>query len=366
MKIILVGGQSIPGAGGVEAYMYNLAITLKSYGNETTLICSDRNAYTEIVDEIEIIHNNCPRSNVIAIPLLFFKSIPYIIKHRKEIDIVNFQSILFAFIPGWIALLCGCKVCYTIHSLAEDNHKHGYLFRILIKIVAFISIWLCGKNILTISHTKAQEIKKRYGKTCSVIPCGVNRPVDICNSDILKRFNIKAGYYYLTIGRIDPIKNLDILIDAFNKRDNSKFQLVIAGDFANDYGLSLIECAKSNPNIIFVGRVMGNDKEFLLKNCFVNCLVSSSEGMPISLLEAMAYGKPCIVSDIPAIHEVVQYDWVKWCNARDINSLADQMSVSESNYNATISSGKEMANYIMKNHTWDKIAQRYIDYIIQL
>ncbi len=365
MKIVFVGGQSVPGIGGVEAYMLNMAKTLIVLGHDVTIICSDRKAFSVDIDGIEIVHLVCPKSNMYALPMLFFKSMSYIYKNRKSIDIVNFQSIFFAFLPGWFATLCGCKVCFTIHSLAEDNPKHGKLTKTMMRIITFISIWFCGKNILTVSNSKAKEIKLRYAKTCSVVPCGVNLPNKAVTSNILEQYNIKQGHYYLTIGRIDPIKNIDILIQAFIKRHNSDFQLVIAGDYTNDYGKYLQHMAQGNKNVLFVGSVMGDDKDFLLKNCFVNCLVSSSEGMPISLLEAMAYGKPCIVSDIPAIHEVVHTNWVRWCKVRDVNSLVVQMNIAETDDNINMY-GQEMAAYIINCHSWNHIAIKYINYLNSL
>lgn len=363
MRIVLIGGQCIPGIGGIESYVLNMAKALTLLGDKVTIICCDREAYTTTIDDIEIVHLICPKSNVIALPLLFLKSLSYIIKHRKNIDVVNYQSIFFAFIAGWIAKLCRCKVCYTIHSLAEDNPKHGKITKAIMKIAAFISIYCCGKNILTVSNSKAKEIKSRYGKRCTVLPCGVNMPMDIASSDILDRFGIQSGYYYLTIGRMDPIKNLDILIQAFTKRNNPKFQLVLAGDDANPHGTYLRDLAKNNHNIIFVGPVMGADKETLLKNSFANCLVSSSEGMPLSLLEAMSYGKPCIVSDIPAIREVLQDGWGMWCKTRDIESTSHQMEIAEDNYDDVLNRSAQMSMYILEHHTWDNIALRYKSYI---
>lgn len=363
MKIVLIGGQSIPGIGGIESYMLNLASSLTKLGNEVTLICSSREGYTADYNGIKIIHKVCPKSNVIAFPLLFLKSIGFIIKNRKSIDVVNFQSIFFAFISGWIASICGCKVYYTIHSLAEDNPKHKWYIKAAMKICAFISIYACGKNIITISDSKATEIKKRYGKKCYVIPCGVTLPMLNPVSEILNRYNIVPNKYYLTIGRIDPIKNLDILIKAFIKRENHNFQLVLAGDYSNNYGQELLNLCQDQPNIIFVGSVMGEDKEYLLKNSFANCLVSSSEGMPLSLLEAMAYAKPCIVTDIPAIHEIMKDDWGLWCQVKDINAIANHMAALESDQNNISQVVEVMQNHIIGNHTWDNIAHRYIKHL---
>ena len=66
--------------------------------------------------------------------------------------------------------------------------------------------------------------------------------------------------------------------------------MVIGGDINNAYGRTIVERAKGCKNIIFPGIVYGDAKIALLKNCMAYCLVSSSEGLPIALLEGMSYG----------------------------------------------------------------------------
>jgi glycosyltransferase involved in cell wall biosynthesis len=88
--------------------------------------------------------------------------------------------------------------------------------------------------------------------------------------------------------------------------------------------------------------------------------------MPLSLLEAMSYSKPCIVSDIPAIHEVLEDNWGLWCTARDVNSLIEQMTTLEACYNEIIEKCPNMSAYVLNNHTWDRIAERYTSYILSL
>lgn len=363
MRIVLIGGQEVPGIGGAETYMMNLAKELCRQGHSATIICSGRNAYATNVDNVKIIHKVCPKSNMVALPLLFLKSIGYIIRKRKEIDVVNYQSIFLAFLPGWIAHIFGCKACYTIHSLAEDNPKHGTLMKFLMKIVTFISIWLCGSNIITISKSKAREIKARYGKNCAVIPCGIAESKDCMDTDIFDRFGIKKGEYYLTIGRIDPVKNLDTLIKSFDRRCKSGKQLVIAGNYENEHGRYLKALAGSNPNVIFTGIVMGDDKETLLKYCYANCLVSSSEGMPISLLESMLQAKPCIVTDIPAIREIMEDDWGYWCKVQDVDTLCAQMKKLENEYSTAKEKGILMKESVLNNNLWEMVTKKYIEYL---
>ena len=57
--------------------------------------------------------------------------------------------------------------------------------------------------------------------------------------------------------------------------------------------------ARNNENIQFAGYVEGTLLEELYSNAYAYILPSTIEGQSIGLLEAMSYGLPCIVSDIP-------------------------------------------------------------------
>lgn len=81
---------------------------------------------------------------------------------------------------------------------------------------------------------------------------------------------------------------------------------MIGGDVDNAYGKTILERAKGCKNIIFPGVVYGEAKAALLQNCLAYCLVSSSEGLPIALLEGMSYGKIPVVTRIPSIQEVLE------------------------------------------------------------
>jgi glycosyltransferase involved in cell wall biosynthesis len=128
----------------------------------------------------------------------------------------------------------------------------------------------------------------------------------------------------------------------------------------------LLQLAANNENIVFTGSVMGIDKEVLLENCFVNCLVSSSEGMPISLLEAMVHNKPCIVSDIPAIREIMPQGSAHWCAVGDVDNIAQCMNYIENNPSSINVDSEDMLQYVRNNHAWEKISERYASYIKSL
>ena len=113
--------------------------------------------------------------------------------------------------------------------------------------------------------------------------------------------------YILFLARLVPEKGLDYLIDAYNNLKTDK-KLVIAGGGSDtsDYVNTIKNKVKNNSNIIMTGFVQGNTLEELFSNCFLYCLPSDVEGMPLSLLEAMSYGNKCLVSNIEENTSVVE------------------------------------------------------------
>lgn len=359
MRTVFVGAQEKPN--GVSSYTYNLAAELNHRGIKSSVLsfgsCSKEFDYKGTL----IKQYKCPGGTMTSIPILYWKSIPYLIKNRKNIDMVSYQTTTFSILPSLIVRLFGMKACTIIHSLAEDNPKHNRKMKLLLRVMMKTAL-LFSKNVITVSHTKAKEVKEKYGKKCRVIPCGVFLPDNhSLNSDILERFKIRSGKFFLTIGRVDPIKNLEVLVDAFMSHDYGEYQLVIGGNTDTEYGKSIVARAAGCQNIIFVGMVSGDAKELLLKECMAYCLVSSSEGLPIALLESMSYGKIPVVSRIPAIEEVLaNYNIGFWSDAKNVEQLANNMMALENNYSHFKDYGRVAFQIVKEKYTWSKIADSYI------
>ncbi len=359
MRTVFVGAQEKPN--GVSSYTYNLAAELNRKGFKSSVLsfgsCNKESEYKGVL----IKQYKCPGGTMTSIPVLYWKSLPYIIKNRKVIDIVSYQTTTFSILPSLIVRMFGMKACTIIHSLAEDNPKHSYKMKFLLRTMMRFALKF-SKAIITVSNTKAKEILDRYGEKCYVVSCGVFLPENrLLNTDVMKRYGIKSGKYFLTIGRVDPIKNLEILIDAFKQHDYGEFQLVIGGNTDTEYGQSIVKRALGCKNIIFVGMVSGDTKEALLKDCMAYCLVSSSEGLPIALLEGMSYGKIPIVTRIPAIQEVLEKHNVGlWSDVKNVEQVSQNMKAVEMNYEKLKSHGNSALDIVKENYTWSQIADKYI------
>ncbi len=114
--------------------------------------------------------------------------------------------------------------------------------------------------------------------------------------------DITGEPYLLFMGRIHPVKGLDLLIQAFSRLESSHFRLKIAGPVQArdaDYAAQLrqqVERAGLRERVDFLGPVSGEQKWKLYRNAWVFCLPSHSEGIGMVNLEAAACRTPVITT----------------------------------------------------------------------
>lgn len=140
-----------------------------------------------------------------------------------------------------------------------------------------------------------QRFVSLYGccPTCRIIPPVVPEPVKPSNS-----LSPVPGRYILFLGRREPHKGIDMLIEAFKKFEDHNISLVVAGP-----GSPL---KIPNSRIHDLGRITDDLKARLLTDCDLLCVPSTDETFGIVYTEAMSYGKPVIALDIPPVNEIVE------------------------------------------------------------
>ncbi len=208
-------------------------------------------------------------------------------------------------------------------------------------------------EIIVLSKGVQKYFKDTYGRDTAFIPNGVNKP-EIKEADIITtNYGLKKDDYILFLARIVPEKGLHYLIDAF-KETNTDKKLVIAGgaSHTNDYLEEIKRKASEDSRIIMTGFVQGQELEELFSNCYLYCLPSDIEGMPISLLEAMSYGCTCLVSDIEENVQVCENYAIQFKkgNIEDLKIKLEQSLNNNINNSTT-----DISNFILEKYNWNKI-----------
>jgi glycosyltransferase involved in cell wall biosynthesis len=236
-----------------------------------------------------------------------------LVKERKKIQLVNIHAPA-AFVVAPIIKVLGFKLVLTVHDRIDLNPGYGRFGRFLLLSALTVAIRFADGIILVSGHLR--ELIKKHKN----IPLVIARPgikvENINESDkirILKEMGCWEQPFALYLGRLRPGKGLEKLIANFHFVDDKKLKLIIAGSPRTpDYMDNLCTLVTGDKRIHFIGHVEGIKKNALLAETSVFVLPSESESVSITVLEAIAYGRRCIVNDIPAMHELK-----KLCNLSD-------------------------------------------------
>lgn len=127
-------------------------------------------------------------------------------------------------------------------------------------------------------------------------------------SDFRKELGISSNTPLCGIvSRLSSEKNLFLFIDAVRRVTNKMptAMFVIAGDGPERNALSAHISGNSlDDNVLLLGQ--RNDIPRLLSALDLFVLCSKTEGMPLTLIEAMAAGRPVIATDVGGVREVVE------------------------------------------------------------
>ncbi len=207
----------------------------------------------------------------------------------------------------------------TIHSrdLKIIDYKLGILGKKISKLILNSSsgVTVTSKNIL---KTVESVLNKSEINNLNIIqyPMGIDSiNIENTNKDlnILKILESKTKYI-LYLGRLVEKKGLEDLIygfSAFSK--NSNYKLIIAGFGNLEFKLkTLVKEQNLENRIIFAGKVGLSEKKSLFEKSQILIVPSGiqtglpSEGMPVTILEGLYFGKVVIASDQTNCEDIIQ------------------------------------------------------------
>ncbi|MFL2573917.1 MAG: glycosyltransferase family 4 protein [Flavobacteriales bacterium] len=246
----------------------------------------------------------------------FFRVISFSIKvykiaKKEKIDVIHAHAMFFCLIAGKITSISLNKpLIYEVRSLWEERFKRtNFLNFLLFSFVTFLETFcmFLADHIIAINQNLKIELQNRLILKKRKITV-VENAVDF--DRIFTSKNTRSELVFGYIGTISPIEGLDLLIEAFNNL-NLPNKLLIFGD-----GIELENLKKlssSNNNIIYQGKVSNSEiiKAYNQIDIIVNPRKSSyltNSVTPLKTLEAMAYKKLVLASDVGGMKELIKDD----------------------------------------------------------
>ncbi len=299
------------GLGGNETYAVNLIEALAEIDsvNRYTLYVTKKQA----IERFErrwpnvSLRLTLPHTPLVRIPLTLAVEL-----RRRPVDLLHVQYTSPPFTP--------CPVVNTIHDLSFEHLPETFKKRSLRQMRLTIrKSAQTASHIITCSSFSRDDIVKTYKVDADRVtvtplaPSSIFKPVkDPVRIDkVLGKFGIDSDYI-LTVGSIQPRKNLPRLINAYatlcqERRVENLPKLVIAGKRGWLYRETLAAASNSTvkDQIIFTGYVPNEDLSVLYSaaKCFI--YPSFFEGFGLPPLEAMRCGTPTITGNRTCLPEVV-------------------------------------------------------------
>ncbi len=167
---------------------------------------------------------------------------------------------------------------------------------VLLKLLNYFILPYCNVIIITQKYLKNYLPKFARSKSV-VIPNGIS-------IDIFKPVKADKKYNVIFVGRLEPQKNLSILLKAIRLLPQNLRTLLIIGNGSLKEKI-VSECKISQIHLKLLTKVQNRQLPLYLNSARIFVLPSIVEGHPKALLEAMGCSLAVIVNDIEAVRDVV-------------------------------------------------------------
>jgi len=280
-------GNSIEEIGGIKYY--------RTYSNNNELVNEKKSSFFLQIKKF--------------LRIIKFTQKVFKIAKNEQVDIIHAHAMFFCAIAAKITSISLNKpLIYEVRSLWEERYKKKNFFNYI--VFSFITCletfcMFLADHIIAINQNLKIELKKRLllkKQKITVVENAVDleRVVD----SVINRNELVFGY----VGTISPIEGLDLLITAF-KNLGIKNKLLIFGT-----GIELENLKKlsiENNNIKFRGKVSNSEifKAYNQIDIIVNPRISTyltNSVTPLKTLEAMAYKKIVLASDVGGMKELIK------------------------------------------------------------
>ena len=354
MKIAMLGHKQFPTrTGGVEVVVAELAPRLAARGVEVTVYDRGKIEGPEEVMGVKRVGTfTFKKQSLNAFLSSFFATFKIL---PKKYDIVHYHAIGPS-VPLFLAHLFRKNTVSTIHGLNWRVDKWGKFAKKYLRLGEKIAAKYADE-VVVLSEDMHQYFLDTYGRDTTLILNGVSSVPYTEPEVITERFGLEGGDYLLYVGRISPEKGPQDLIEGFKKSRCGK-KLVIAGSLPdNEFGAQIRAAAEGRDDIVFTGFAGEELLRELYSNCALYVLPSHTEGLALTLLEAMSVGAKCLVSDIPE-NTCVLGDFGFSFKVEDTDDLARQLENAVLADNPDPEGEKE---YVSINYSYDRVVDQHIE-----
>ena len=357
IRVAMIGQKGYPPVhGGIEKHVAELAARLGQWGISSEIY--SRPHYSGADGPVDL-----PKVSVRRIPSIATKHLDAI-SHTllstadvlaRKVDLVHYHAMgpgLLAGIPRWLR---GLPTVVTVHGLDWQRDKWGSFARRVLKWGEVASV-RCPDRTIVVSRALQDYFRAEHSRETDYIPNGISPP-DYRSPDLIRGRGIDRPFA-LFVGRLVPEKGCHLLLDAWGSLPSAvrqNHQLVIAGDAGFTPGY--VEQLRGNapPGVVFLGYVHGPILDELYTNADLVVLPSTLEGLSITLLEGMSFGRCCLASDIPPNVEALAGTGELFPSG-NVSDLATKLRHLLSDPERRRKLGEQAQLHAIEEYSWDQVA----------
>jgi rhamnosyl/mannosyltransferase len=300
VKVLQVSKLYYPWIGGVEKVVQDIAEGLKDKIDVEVLACQARGiGKREIINGIKVTKTSSV-GMLFSMPLSL--TFPFHLARKiREVDLLHFHT---PFPLGVLSQLMvggkNKKIVVSYHSdVVRQIWALGFYKPLLTRFLERADkILVTSRNLLNSS-----EHLKPFLDKCEIVPISID-VLKFTTGNVVapksKKILIpKDEKIILFVGRLNYYKGVEYLIAAMLDV-RAKLIIVGEGQLKNELE-SMVKNLKFDNKIFFLGKQSDAELRYWYKNCdvFVLPSVERSEAFGIVQLEAMAFKKPVINTDLP-------------------------------------------------------------------
>jgi glycosyltransferase involved in cell wall biosynthesis len=359
MRIAFIGLRGVPAAySGVETAVEEIGTRLVELGHDVTVYCmADRGKPRPTTYQgMKLVHiPTLPTKNLAMLIYSLLATVHAVI---RRYDLIHLQALG----PANATLLCKLgrlPVVVTCHGFDYEREKWGLLARTYLKLGEIVAARFADE-VISISKVMADRFLSAHQRRTAVIPNGVKSREHQPLEAGLSRLGLTPRGYILFVGRLVTCKRADQLIRAFRSLDTS-LKLVVVGSGPEEDRLRNL--ASGDDRIILTGAVYGERLASLYSNAALFVLPSVLEGMPLTLLEALSFDLPVLVSDIPENLEIIHSNRQLVAGAFRHDDEAALARAIVANLDAVRNPRAYLCNasIAIKQYNWDDVVQSTLE-----
>lgn len=349
---------------GIGYYVYNLSKMLISKGHEVTVVTRGRNKILTVdLQGIKVV--KLPFIGLYPFHVQLHGSFvnKYLKEHQNEFDLIHVHTPLAPIPKTGLPIVC------TVHTSVIGDSKH-------IKVVDLKSLSIkifsptVGKHlvsnlirksreVMTVSAAINDELGIFYGfSNSTVVGNGFDR------NEFFSQFKSNRKKYLLYVGRLSYRKGVYDLVKAIQLvQIEKRIELIICGKGEiQDELKNYIDKNNLNKYIFLKGHVDREELISLYHDARAFVLPSHYEGLPTTLLEAMATGSPVIVSNIPAIRGLIVNDVSGLIfSTGSVKDLSEKILAIIKDDSLANRLGVEGQRRVFSDYTWDTVYDRVFE-----